>query len=255
MRTFIQTFVVVILLFPTSAFAATAVVQVNTGTGDINALEATLVLPEDMQVSRIETGNSAILVWITEPHQEGREVTFAGITPGGFSGMRSLFTLHGTFYPKDLEKVRFENIRALKNDGTGERVPVTISLSMVPFRADSEPPEDFDPTITSDPNVFDGKFFLVFATQDKGSGVNRYEVREGRWGWFAEARSPYLFTHQRLTKDVYVRATDNAGNERVALVRASVHRAWWEWYGLFAILTVLALAAIVYKKVWVRFIK
>lgn len=255
MRILIQTFTVVFFLLPISVFAATAVVQVNTGTANINALEGTLILPENMQVSRIEIGNSAILVWISEPHQEGREIAFAGITPGGFSGAQSLFTLQGTFYPRDLEKIRFENVRALKNDGTGEQVPVTLLISPVAFRADSESPEDFAPAIASDPNVFDGKYFLVFAAQDKGSGIERYEVREGRFDSWTEAESPYLLAHQSLTKDIYVRAIDNAGNGRVAVVSASVHSAWWEQYGLFAILIVLVLAVIVYKKAWRPFIK
>ena len=29
-----------------------------------------------------------------------------------------------------------------------------------------------------DPNVFDGKWFLVFAALDKGSGIDHYEVME-----------------------------------------------------------------------------
>lgn len=254
MNTFIQTCIAIVFLFPVSAFAATAVVSIDTNKEEINALEATLVLPEDMQISRIETGNSAILVWITEPRQEGHKITFAGITPGGFSGMRSLFTLHGTFYPKYLEEVRFENVRALKNDGTGEQTPITLSLAMTQFRADSEPPEDFVPTIASDSNVFDGKHFLVFTTQDKGSGIKRYEVREGRFDWWKEAKSPYILVHQELNRDIYVKAIDHTGNERIAVIPA-VHRNWWEEPIFLAILIMIVLFALAYKKTWLRFTK
>lgn len=248
MRTLTQTFIAVALLLPLSAFATTAVVSIDTNKEEINALEGTLVLPEDMQVSQIETGNSAILMWITEPRQEEHKITFAGITPGGFSGMRSLFTLRGTFYPKDLEEVRFENVRALKNDGTGGQTPITLSLAMTQFRADNESPENFVPTIASDPNVFDGKHFLVFTTQDKGSGIKRYEVREGRFDRWKETKSPYLLAHQELNRDIYVKVIDHTGNERIVVVPA-VHRNWWGEPIFLAILIVMAFVAVaLYKK-------
>ena len=255
MHTFVKTLIIIFLLFPVSAWAATAVVKVDTGTEDINALEGTLVLPENMHLSGIQTGNSAITVWISPPKQVGNEITFAGITPGGFTGTYPVFTINGEFDAQDLEKVRFETVNALKGDGSGASVPVKMSLSLVSFRADSELPEDFTPVITSDPNVYDGKYFLVFATQDKGTGVDHYEVREGRWGWFREAESPYLLKYQRLDRDVYVKAIDNAGNERVAVLAARVHKSWWGESGLFVILIGIVLVALAYKKTWIRFTK
>ena len=170
--------------FGASANAATAVVEVDTGTEDVNALEGTLVLPENMRVDKTQTGNSIILFWITMPEQVGNIITFAGITPGGFEDVYPIFTIHGDFNAKDLERVRFESVNALKNDGSGASVPVIMTLSPIELQGDTEPPEDFTPVIASDLNVFDGKYFLVFATQDKNSGINHYEVRESRWGWF-----------------------------------------------------------------------
>src|SRR3989344_6914240 len=225
-----QSIILLTLVLPMVASATTAVVEVDTGTEDINALEGTLVLPEGMSVNEIQTGNSAILVWISSPKQVGNAITFAGITPGGFMGTYPVFTISGEFDAQDLERVRFEPINALKNDGSGMSVPVRIPLSPVELKSDTEPPEDFTPVVTSDPNVFDGKYFLVFATQDKSSGIDRYEVREGRWGWFREVESPYLLKNQQLDRDVYVKATDSAGNERVAVLAARVHKSWWKGY-------------------------
>ncbi len=253
MRIFTYIFITVTVLFPASAFAATAAVRVDTGGEEINALEATLVLPESIHVSRIETGNSTILMWITKPRQEGREITFAGITPGGFSGVQLLLTLHGAFYPADFEKVRFQNVVALKNDGSGTRIPVAFSFDASSFQTDSEPPEDFTPRIVNDPNLFDGKYSLVFAAQDKNSGVNRYEVREGRFGPWREVDSPHILANQKLNRNIYVRAKDHANNERVAVVPA-VHRAWWEMWAILAILIVLTVAVGIYKKTWARFV-
>jgi|SRR3989344_1874919 len=255
MHTFIKILAVILLLLPASAFAATAVVEVNTGVEDINALEGILVLPESMNVREIQTGNSVILIWVEEPHQTGNIITFAGITPGGFTGMYPIFTVSGEFDARDLEWVQFESVNALKNDGSGMSVPVKMSLSPAELKTDAEPPEDFTPVITSDPNIFDGKYFLVFATQDKASGIDHYEVREGRWGWFREAESPYLLKHQQLNRDVYIKAIDNIGNERVSILPARVHRKWWGESGLFVILIVIVLFVIVYKKIWLRFIR
>ena len=255
MYTFVKTLTVIFLLFPVSAWAATAVIEVDTGVGDINALEGVLILPESMSVREIQTGNSVILMWVEKPHQTGDTITFAGITPGGFEGAYPVFTIHGAFTKEDIEQARFGSVVALKNDGTSGQVPVAMSLSLVAFKSDAELPEEFTPTIASDPNIFDGKYFLVFATQDKGSGIDRYEAREGRWGWFKEIESPYLLKHQKLNRDVYVKAIDKAGNERVAVVPSRVHSAWWGGYGLFAILIALVLVAFVYKKKWLRFTK
>ena len=248
MNTILKILIVIFLILPASALAATAVVEVEVGSENVNALEGTLVLPKNMNVNEIQTGNSSITVWISSPKQVGNKITFGGITPGGFTGSQPVFSINGNFEVQDLNEVKFMSVNALKNDGSGTRVAVEMSLSLVPFRADSELPEEFTPTIANDPNLFAGKYFLVFATQDKGSGIDLYEVREGRWGWFSEAESPYELRGQQLDKDIYVKAIDNAGNERVVVIPAQIRSAWWEWYGLFVIIIVIVLVAFSYKK-------
>lgn len=238
---------IAMMIHPLGVSAATAVVTIDTHGEEINALEGTLVLPEDMHINRIGTGSSTILMWMAKPYYEEREINFAGVTPGGFSGVQPLFALHGTFYPKDLNKVTFDNVRALKNDGTGEQVLVDLSVVMIPFRADSVAPENFVPIIESNSSMFDGAYFIVFTTQDKESGVARYEIREGWFGSWREAESPYLLVHQNLDRNIYVKVRDHAGNERVVVVPA-VHSNWWEQLGLFAILVLLIVMVVRYKK-------
>lgn len=253
MWTFIKAFVIVFLLWPASAFTATAVVGVNTGVENINALEATLVLPESVRIKEIQTGNSAILMWITSPAQDGNEIAFAGITPGGLSGVYSIFTVSGDFNAEDLAEMRFKSVSALKNDGSGASVPVELTLTLAETKDDKELPEDFMPIISRVSNVFAGKYFLVFGTHDKGTGVNHYEVREGRWGFFKPAESPHLLKSQKLNKDIYVKAIDNAGNERVVMLKSSMPRNWWEELIFFAILVMIMFSAVVvHKKIWAR---
>lgn len=87
----------------------------------------------------------------------------------------------------------------------------------VTFRAmvDIIPPEEFIPEIGQDPSMFGGKYFLSFATTDKTSGIDYYEVREGKQD-FKKTSSPYLLEDQSLGKEIIVRAYDKAGNERIA---------------------------------------
>ena len=67
-------------------------------------------------------------------------------------------------------------------------------------------------------NIFDGKYFLVFATQDKGSGIDHYEVSEDNGASFIPAVSPYLLKNQSLDTKIIVKAFDKKGNEKIAEV-------------------------------------
>ena len=93
--------------------------------------------------------------------------------------------------------------------------------------------------IVSDPTIFGGKHFLVFATQDKGSGIDHYEVREVWWGWFRIAESPYLLQNQRLDTKITLKAIDKNGNERTSTVKAVYSMKWYEHYSLWGIIVAL----------------
>ena len=127
---------------------------------------------------------------------------------------------------------------------------VATSSNIEPIK-DTESPENFIPVISNDPNVFDGKFFLVFATQDKGSGIDRYEVREGESGSFFSAQSPYRIKDQSLGVKIFVKAIDKNGNEKIAEVPAQKMALWKQNSLVFGILLVLALLVFLYrKKLW-----
>jgi hypothetical protein len=234
----------------------------------INALEGTLSFSADMlTVRRIQDGGSSVNFWLDEPGEDTPgKIVFSGITPGGFSGPNSLaFSILFVATQEGDAPLTIKNLRLLQNDGNATEVSSTALRAVIHIdrgdsrtrkitEADTIPPEDFTPTIASNPSIFDGKYFLTFATQDKGTGIDHYEVREGTWGWFRKAESPYLLLHQKLDKDIYVKAVDGVGNERVAIVPARVHSAWWERYEIFVILIMLALV-LAYKRPWIRFTK
>jgi hypothetical protein len=101
--------------------------------------------------------------------------------------------------------------------------------------------------------LFDGAHVLVFATQDKGSGMSHYEVREGYFGWFTKAESPYQLRDQELRKKVYIKAVDNHGNERLVTIAATHPIPMWH-YTVYTLVTLIIITAILYvtKKIWRR---
>ena len=120
----------------------------------------------------------------------------------------------------------------------------------VTFRAmiDATPPEDFQPQITE----IEGKKYLVFATIDKTSGVDYYQVSEADGRGFIrrliqkdikeewkKAESPYLLEDQILRSRILLRAVDKAGNERRAEILPPFRIIWEDIIILFLILIVI----------------
>jgi len=243
-------------------------VFLNTEGESVNAIEGRVVFPADLLEAReIREGNSSISFWIEKARilQPG-VVTFSGITPGGLSGLKEfLFSVVFRSKKEGRGAIQTDALRILRNDGKGTPVivkvsPLQFSISqkfspispMIESIKDTEPPEGFKPTIESDPSIFDGKYFFVFATQDKGSGIDRYEVREGFWGGFHIAESPYLLQSQKLDKKIFVKAVDKNGNERIEILYPPHWYPWYENYWIFGILIIGALAIfyIVRKILW-----
>lgn len=234
----------------------------------VNAFEGEVSFPVDLvEPTAIFDGDSSVNLWVERPALSGGRagaIGFSGVTVGGVSGSRErLFSV--AFHPKSVGAgaIGVSRIRLLQNDGAGTEVAATVSplpLSVVGgwsglsprdrLAEDEEPPENFLPVLASDPNIFGGRYFLAFATQDKGSGVDRYEVREGWWGTFVPAESPHLLERQALDVDIEVRAIDRAGNERLSTVSAAHPSSGARWAALAVIL--LAAAVWLATKLWSR---
>jgi len=232
----------------------------------LNAIEGRLVFPPEMLVvTDIFDGNSIINFWIEKSRLvEPGVIAFSGITPGGFSGTNNKI-VSVVFEAKHSGDVSLtlQKVIALKNDGLGSKaildsraVQISIgqgdSVSRKEIIIDTDIPEDFNPTIESDPAIFAGKYFLVFGTQDKGSGIDHYVVREGQWGWYRNAESPYLLKHQQRDKKIYVKAIDRNGNERVATIEPQTNVSWWEQYSIVGILILIASLFLI-KILWSKF--
>lgn len=236
---------------------------VDTEDTRINALEGRISFPVDiLEVSEVRDGNTIMNVWIERPRAEDGgltekgEIFFSGITPGGYDGARGLiFSLVFRLKKEGSGTVEIGDASALIHDGKGTAADLTLTpaILMVVHRGsavlnvlpvmDTEPPESFELSVTHDPELFDGRSFLVFATQDKGSGIDHYEVREGDTEFFV-AESPYILRNQDLDTEIVVRALDRAGNAREAALEAMQERRAYRPYWFFGIITMLALSLV-----------
>jgi len=120
-------------------------------------------------------------------------------------------------------------------------------VASIPTLIDTEVPEAFTPVVASDQSIFNGKYFLVFAAQDKGSGIDHYEVREtrayGKKRSWEIAESPYLLRDQTLSSYIYVKAVDRVGNERVAEISPRYTFKWYTHYEFWVIIGIGLLVA------------
>ena len=282
-------FLALVLFSPASSFAAEVFfdskedvftdgedllieVLLNTEEESLNAIEGKIMFPGDiLEVREILEGNSAINFWVDKPSfNNSGEIYFSGITPGGFSGSRGLM-LSVIFKAKKSGEgmISAGEFKILKNDGIGTSASIKISTlgfmvlksngqifeSNLNIPKDADLPEAFKPDIARNPEMFDGKYFLIFSTQDKGSGVDHYEVREGRFGGFSEVSSPYILKYQSLDKKIFVKAVDKAGNERIATFQAKKLSMLYQGFVIFGIILVIVFAGFLLKILWPRFIK
>lgn len=227
---------------------------INTENQSINAIEGELIFSRDLfGLREIKYGNSIINFWVEKP-KKADKIVFSGIIPGGYTGDKGLL-FSAIFYTKKEGKgfIEIRNPKTLLNDGQGTETNTKASAlgiiisaeepSFLPTKKkDTEPPEPFEPAVANDPTIFNGKYFLVFATQDKDSDIDYYEVCE-KGEKCKVAGSPYLLKNQKLDKKIIVKAIDKNGNERIATLSAQKPVIWYKNYLIFAII-VLAIEII-----------
>lgn len=209
----------------------------------INALAGGFVFQPPLTAVEINDGHSVISLWLTRPTYEPPlgQVSFSGIVPGGLIERAEVFRFRVPINrPEVLPDIIWldEETTALLHTGDGRRAALSLETIFWPrdpstieeidsdSLADYDAPESFQPEIVRDLSVFGGQYFLIFATNDKKSGLARYEVAEKK-SWFAQdeselnwraAQSPVLLIDQSRKSFVYVRAIDRAGNSRLAVI-------------------------------------
>jgi len=220
---------------------------------DINAVEARIFFPETLlRLKEIQDGSSIINFWIKRPKiEQAGTIDFSGIIPGGYKETKG-FLLSIILEAKKSGNgvVEISSAKILRNDGKGTIAPITISnfqfliSEQVPIyqiptieTKDIEPPEEFKPEIAQNPGIFEGKWFIVFTTQDKGSGIDHYKVCEKIKTTCVIAESPYVLQNQNLDRKIFVKAIDKNGNERIAILSPKSAPRYQKWlvYIIFGI--------------------
>lgn len=242
---------------------------IDTENENLNAIDGKLIIPTNiLQIKEIRDGNSSINFWIERPHLVNNEVIFSGITPGGFVGQdRIVFSMIVHQINSEIGELGLKDLKVIKNSENGEEIKSKITTLKLPISTkltisdlknkvfdDKTPPEDFTPSIVNDKELFGDKVVLVFATQDKDSGINHYEVKESSFSDFEKAESPYVLKNQKANNKIFIKAIDNASNERLVVFYPPNYKPWYRQYGIIAIIIIIVVL-IKLRKRWLKFIK
>lgn len=228
----------------------------------VNAVDGVITYSSNIEPVDISIGDSIFNIWVEQPkiNRDSRTITFAGGIPNGYCGrvigdprltnvlaeivFRSPgFTIGGS--DETQATVAFsDESTAYLNDGRGTKAPLTTygaSIELSPsagptqqnawkdeVSADNIPPEEFSISLQKDERAFSQKYYIVFNTTDKQTGIDQYQVMEepltqfGSFQWggadapWEEARSPYVLKDQSLNSIIRVKAIDKAGNEYIS---------------------------------------
>jgi hypothetical protein len=229
----------------------------------INTVDAVIRYPDNIQPVDVSIGRSIFSVWVEPPtiNKEEKTITFAGGIPNGYCGrvqgdpgftnviadiiFRSPGLQIGSSPSGNTALIDFApETTVYLNDGQGTKAPLLALGSTLTLEPNAGPgivdvwreevqqddilPEEFSITLEKDPVAFSGRYYIIFSTTDKQTGVSHYEVMEEpssefsnfTWGgtdapWVRET-SPYVLKDQSLNSTIRVRAFDKAGNQYVA---------------------------------------
>lgn len=237
--------------------------DVNEAAGEcVNAVDATINYSPEIEPVDIALGQSIFRMWVEEPtiDKENNQITFAGGIPNGYCGriagdpqltnkiIEIVFVSAKKEILDDDEDVTVEvsfsdTTNAYLNDGFGTVAKLSTLGSSITVKpelggnsnewlelvaSDQFAPEPFSISLQKGDGDFSNKYYIVFNTTDKQTGVDHYEIIEEpldslnifRFGaanapWITD-RSPYVLEDQNLNSTIRVKAVDNAGNFYIA---------------------------------------
>lgn len=241
-------------------------IRLDTDEGEcVNVVDGVISYTENIVPIDTSRGSSIMSIWLEEPKidKANRTITFAAGIPNGYCGriigdpmltnrvLEMVFAAPGlqigTTESGNVADIVFaEGTRVLLNDGFGTDAPLKLFDAKIEMsktagnvvandwndrvNEDDIPPQDFSISLERTPNAFSNRYFIVFNTTDKQSGIDYYEVMEEpleeqrlfNWGrvdapW-VKAQSPYVLEDQSLNSTIRVKAYDKAGNEYIAVL-------------------------------------
>lgn len=212
--------------------------------GSLSSVAGTLSFPSDaFDISEIKTQNSVVSLWVTRPHVSEEKyadartrITFEGLMPGGFSGVRSPYyvgTKPGIIFtalltPKSNQELALllDDLEAHAYDAQATEVPlvsvhVPMQLSGVqqhtikPAEAKNITSSTLTPIITRNENVNNNAWYLLVSEDESLHPVSHIEVAESSYRNPEDVRSyewknlsvPYVLSYQSRVKYIHVKAT------------------------------------------------
>ncbi len=229
----------------------------------INAVDGVITYSENIIPVDVSVGDSIFSIWVEQPviDKEKRTITFAGGIPNGYCGripgdprltntlikliFRSPgFSIGNTSGSSTAQIAFAPETTAYINDGFGTKADLALYGTSLDLNdtagativdtwteaviTDNIPPEEFSITLEKGATAFSGKYFVVFNTTDKQTGIDQYQIIEepvtNKWSFawgradapWVTARSPYVLEDQSLNSVIRVKAIDKAGNEYIA---------------------------------------
>ncbi len=254
----------------------TVTITIDTDGANINALDGTVVIAKELGDVIVTDSGSIVTYWVSRPEYDksNHTIKYSGTIPGGYTGKNGIIfsvvipaysgekltnaitmgQIHGYINDGFGTPVKISTKQFILGDGSSPQDPqIADQLYVDSTKPDYTPPETFNPQVTRDDRVFDGQWFVNFATTDKQSGVDRYEIQEslsgridsGKW---KVASSPFVLEDQALHSFIYITAIDRQGNERIIKVFPKYPQSWWLRYGsnLIWLLVVLFIIGVGY---------
>jgi hypothetical protein len=233
---------------------------------DINGIEGKISVPNNdiIKLVRVEDGQSIIRAWLVHPDIVGDTINFSGIIPNGFTGVidpinsekkKSGNIMRLVFHSLNPGKttVSVYGIEVTDNDGLGTNhelgsSSVTIDTESntvnTNYKIDDTNKPELIASVEKDENLFEYKYTLIFQAIDRGTGIQDVKVKEGLFGAWKVARSPYLLEDQSHQSIIKVKATDFAYN----FVTVVIYPPLYAILGTTIIVFIVVLLALLFVK-------
>lgn len=215
----------------------------------VNLTEANIGYDKNLlEFISFNNGQSLLNLWPILPSANLLSINFAGGVPGGVcaENLKNDNNLIGKIFFKVKEETGATSSAQINfltgtnlylNDGLGTKITpnlknLNLTLTKEPgqqkewqneIENDKMPPEPFEIEIKKDPSVYNNKYFIVFNTTDKQTGVDHYEISETKGGLnkleekWNYGQVPYPLFDQTLESIIKVKAIDKAGNATVSI--------------------------------------
>ncbi|MBI5153079.1 MAG: hypothetical protein HZA36_01320 [Parcubacteria group bacterium] len=211
--------------------------------------------PTMLEFRGVDDARSVVSVWIEKFKIDNGVIRYAGMIPGGYQN-EHVFIGTLLFKTKNdgVTTLFIENTKVFLHDGVGTEVSLPSSSFIIHVSASAQKevidtrlrdvwsPDPFSLYLSKNETMFEGKWFIVFLTQDKGSGIDHYEVFEGKsrldmktrnapYHRWKTVESPYVLQDQSRSSYVYIKAIDRVGNETISefIPQESPSKRTWYW--------------------------